>query len=139
MKTSLRSGCVSCTTGKRASREASQANQRCGDRDRVRDLPQGNRVEPVHRLLGSPVRLQQNLPQRQGASMTNPNLTEIVAIVDRSGSMMLVKADTEGAFDSYVADQREAAGEANLTLVQFDDRVDIVYASKPLAQVPPVQ
>lgn len=70
--------------------------------------------------------------------MTNPNLTEIAAVVDRSGSMMIVKRDTEGAFDGYVADQRTKPGEAKLTLVQFDTHIDTVYRSKPIAEVPPV-
>ena len=70
--------------------------------------------------------------------MTNPNLTEIAAVLDRSGSMLVVKKDTEGAFDGYIADQRSKPGEARLTLVQFADKVQTVYRSIPLAEVPPV-
>lgn len=71
--------------------------------------------------------------------MTNPDLTEIIAILDRSGSMSAVKTDTEGAFDNYVADQRKVPGEAKLSLVQFDTKIETVYATRPLAKVPPLE
>jgi hypothetical protein len=68
--------------------------------------------------------------------MTNPDLTEIIAILDRSGSMELVKTDTEGAFNAYVDEQRAVPGEATLSLVQFDDRIETVYRNKRLDSVP---
>ena len=68
--------------------------------------------------------------------MTNPNLTEIIAILDRSGSMSVVQTDTEGAFNAYVTEQRTVPGEATLTLVQFDDRIETVYANMHLDEVP---
>lgn len=70
--------------------------------------------------------------------MTNSDLTEIIAILDRSGSMSIVKRDTEGAFNAYVADQRKVPGEAKLSLVQFDTKIETVYATRPLSDVPPL-
>ena len=69
---------------------------------------------------------------------TDSDLTEIAAIVDRSGSMWKIKTETEQAFDGYVADQRGQDGRANLTLVQFDTKIETDYRSKPLIAVPPL-
>jgi hypothetical protein len=62
--------------------------------------------------------------------------TEIITIVDRSGSMQSLKSDVDGAFDAFVADQRQLPGDARLTLAQFDSEIEIVYVAKPLTDVP---
>ena len=70
--------------------------------------------------------------------MTNQDYTKIVAILDRSGSMLTVKTDTEGAFDAYVEKQREGAGKCDLTLVQFNTRTETIYTDTPIMKVPPL-
>lgn len=64
------------------------------------------------------------------------NLTEIVFVVDRSGSMSSIAADMRGGFDTFIAGQKKTPGDCNVTLTQFDDHYDIVYLGKPLAEVP---
>lgn len=66
------------------------------------------------------------------------NLTEIVFILDRSGSMSGLEADTIGGFNSMLAKQKQADGDALISTVLFDnvsevlhDRVDI-QAIRPL-------
>jgi uncharacterized protein YegL len=59
--------------------------------------------------------------------MTDKNLTEIVAIIDRSGSMASLVKDTIGGFNSFIAEQKKGSGKVKLTLVQFDDRYQIDY------------
>jgi len=59
--------------------------------------------------------------------MTDKNLTEIVAIIDRSGSMHCLTKDTIGGFNSFLAEQKKNPGKAKLTLVQFDDKYQIDY------------
>jgi hypothetical protein len=68
--------------------------------------------------------------------MTDKNLTEIVAILDRSGSMLDLRADTIGGFNSFVAEQRKAAGIAKLTLVQFDDKYQTDYEGVDITASP---
>lgn len=68
--------------------------------------------------------------------MTKPGLTLVAALLDRSGSMQSIRSDTEGGFDAYIAEQRRQPGEVLVTLAQFDDRYETVYASRPIAQVP---
>ncbi len=60
------------------------------------------------------------------------NLTELVFILDRSGSMRGLEADTIGGFNAMIEKQRAAAGEALVSTVLFDheslvlhDRVDV--------------
>lgn len=62
--------------------------------------------------------------------------TEIITIVDRSGSMHSLKSDVDGAFDAFVADQRQVPSGARLTLVQFDSEIQNVYVAKPLIDIP---
>lgn len=59
--------------------------------------------------------------------MTNINLTEIVAILDRSGSMHSLTKATIGGFNSFLAEQKKNGGKARLTLAQFDDKYQIDY------------
>lgn len=62
----------------------------------------------------------------------NQNLTEIVFLLDRSGSMAGLEADTIGGFNAMLEKQKQAEGEAILSVVLFDgvsevicDRMDI--------------
>lgn len=70
--------------------------------------------------------------------MTNPHLTHIYFLLDRSGSMDSIKGDTEGGFNAFIDEQRKQAGECRVTLAQFDDRYEEVYRDRPVAQVPPL-
>lgn len=64
--------------------------------------------------------------------------TDIIVVLDRSGSMADIKTDTEGGFDSFIKKQMETPDEAKVSLYQFDDKYDVVYENKLLAEVPPL-
>jgi uncharacterized protein YegL len=68
--------------------------------------------------------------------MTDKNLTHLYLLLDRSGSMQSIKADTEGGFAAFVEEQKRTPGECRVTLAQFDNHYDVVYADRPLADVP---
>ena len=68
--------------------------------------------------------------------MTDQNLTHIYFLLDRSGSMQSIKSDTEGGFAAFVDEQRRTPGECRVTLAQFDNHYDVVYADRPIADVP---
>ena len=70
--------------------------------------------------------------------MTNPDLTLIAALLDRSGSMEDCRRATETGFDEMINQQRGEPGEAVVTLSQFDDVYENVYANVPIAQVGPL-
>lgn len=54
-------------------------------------------------------------------------LTELVFIMDRSGSMTGLESDTIGGFNSLIKKQRRQEGEAIVTTVLFDDRYEILH------------
>ena len=51
---------------------------------------------------------------------------EIICIVDRSGSMDTIRADAQGGLNEFIASQKEVGNGANLTIVEFDNTVDVV-------------
>ena len=55
------------------------------------------------------------------------NLTEMVFILDRSGSMNRLTDDTIGGFNSMIASQKEQDGEAYVTTVLFDDEYEVLH------------
>lgn len=62
-------------------------------------------------------------------------LTEIVFILDRSGSMEGLEADTIGGYNSMLDKQKREAGEALISTVLFDDRTEILHDRKNLRKV----
>lgn len=68
--------------------------------------------------------------------MTRADFTDITLVLDRSGSMNTVKAATIEAFNGFLNSQRTGAGEARMTLVQFDDQFEVVFQAQPLDKAP---
>ena len=68
----------------------------------------------------------------------NSNLTEIVFILDRSGSMAGLEADTIGGFNAMVKKQQEEEGEALLSAVLFSDESSVVYDRVDVRRVEPM-
>ena len=54
------------------------------------------------------------------------NLTELVFILDRSGSMGGLEPDTIGGFNAMLTRQKEQNGEANVTTILFDHEVQLL-------------
>jgi uncharacterized protein YegL len=63
------------------------------------------------------------------------NLTELVAILDRSGSMYGLTEETIAGYNKFIAEQKELPGEANLTTILFDDQYDILHDGVPLREI----
>ena len=64
------------------------------------------------------------------------NLTEIVFILDRSGSMRGLEKDTIGGYNGMMDKQKKEEGEALVTTVLFDDRIEVPYDRVPLGDLP---
>ena len=62
-------------------------------------------------------------------------LTEVVFILDRSGSMSGLEADTIGGYNSMLKKQKQEEGEAIISTVLFDDKAEILHDRKSLDQV----
>ena len=55
------------------------------------------------------------------------NLTELVFILDRSGSMSGLESDTIGGYNALLKKQKEEPGEAIITTVLFDDNYELLH------------
>ncbi len=62
-------------------------------------------------------------------------LTEIIFILDRSGSMQGLEPDTIGGFNSMISKQKKEEGEAIVSTVLFDDKTEILHDRVPLDRV----
>lgn len=63
------------------------------------------------------------------------NLTELVFILDRSGSMSGLESDTIGGFNSMIKKQKKEDGEALVSTVLFDDASEVIHNRVPIANV----
>ena len=66
------------------------------------------------------------------------NLTEIVFILDRSGSMSGLEADTIGGFNSMIEKQRKADGEALVSTVLFDNMSEVIHDRVNIHDIKPM-
>ena len=62
-------------------------------------------------------------------------LTEIVYILDRSGSMSGLEADTIGGFNSMIEKQKQTGEKADVSTVLFDDRTEVIHDRVPIEKV----
>ena len=65
-------------------------------------------------------------------------LTEIVFILDRSGSMGGLEADTIGGYNSLIEKQKKEDGEVYISTVLFDDTCEVLHDRVALNQVKPM-
>ena len=65
----------------------------------------------------------------------NKNLTEIVYILDRSGSMSGLEADTIGGFNSMMEKQKKTGEEAIVSTVLFDDECEVLHDRVPIEKI----
>ena len=66
------------------------------------------------------------------------NLTEIVFILDRSGSMSGLEGDTIGGFNAMIEKQKKEPGEALISTVLFDNASEVIHDRVPVQQVAPM-
>ena len=66
------------------------------------------------------------------------NLTELVFILDRSGSMQGMESDTIGGFNAMIENQKRESGEAYVSTVLFDHETLVLHDRKNLKDVAPL-
>ena len=66
------------------------------------------------------------------------NLTELVFILDRSGSMAGLEGDTIGGFNAMIAKQKKAEGEAYVSTVLFDNESVVIHDRVDIQKVEPM-
>ena len=68
----------------------------------------------------------------------NTELTELVFILDRSGSMGGLESDTIGGFNGMIAKQKAQRKKVNVTTILFDDEVEIIHDRFPVEIIEPL-
>lgn len=69
---------------------------------------------------------------------TNNNITELVFILDRSGSMGGLESDTIGGFNSLINKQKKQEGKCYVSTVLFDDECKVIHDRVELKSVKPM-
>lgn len=64
------------------------------------------------------------------------DLTELVFILDKSGSMSGLESDTIGGFNSLIEKQKKEDGKAIVSTVLFSDQMDVIYDRIDLNEIP---
>ena len=72
------------------------------------------------------------------ATTMRRGLTELVFILDRSGSMSGLESDTIGGYNAMLEKQKKETGQAYVSTVLFDDRQDVIHDRVTLEQVNPM-
>ena len=70
--------------------------------------------------------------------MTKNNITELVFILDRSGSMSGLESDTIGGFNAMIEKQRKVDGECYVSTVLFDDVSEVLHDRLKLSDINPM-
>ena len=65
----------------------------------------------------------------------NNNLTEMIFILDMSGSMSSLREDTIGGYNTLLEEQKKQDGDANVTTVLFDNEYILLHDRKPISEV----
>lgn len=68
----------------------------------------------------------------------NKNLTEVVFILDRSGSMAGLEKDTIGGFNGMIEKQKRETGEALVTTVLFDNEITTLHDRADIKTLSPI-
>jgi hypothetical protein len=78
----------------------------------------------------------EDIPRQKEGNCVGKDVTEIICIIDRSGSMESIRSDAIGGFNRFLADQQEPKDPARLTMVLFDNQYDIIYNGIDIHSIP---
>lgn len=78
------------------------------------------------------------MKERKSETTCNEVPTEIVCVLDRSGSMSSIREDTIGSFNTFLKDQQSVKGKATMTLMIFDHEYEMIHNGKDIMCVEPL-
>lgn len=67
--------------------------------------------------------------------MENQSVSEIICILDKSGSMQSLQMETIAGLNKFIKDQQQQEGLCNFTLVQFNQEISTTIKRQPIAEV----
>lgn len=94
-------------------------------------------IEPP-REVPTPAPVKQILPKHEHSAKckaTSAEPVQIICILDRSGSMQALAADTIGGYNSFIERQKQESGAAEVTTVLFDDQYEKISDAVDLQAV----
>lgn len=65
--------------------------------------------------------------------------TEIILVLDRSGSMKRIKESMEESLNAFLEDQKSTPGLCLVTLIQFDDKYECVFNTQSIHDLPVIR
>lgn len=68
--------------------------------------------------------------------MPDNTLTDLTLVIDRSGSMGAIRGEAQLGINAFIQGQSHGAGDARLTLMQFDTEYECVHSGVPIEEVP---
>lgn len=71
-----------------------------------------------------------------GCQIKKDKMTNIVCVLDRSGSMANIVSDVIGGYNAFIEEQSKVEGEATVTTYLFDDIVDKIYDKVDVKSAP---
>lgn len=69
---------------------------------------------------------------------TKKEPVEVVVVIDRSGSMQTIAKDAIGGFNTFLKEQQDVKGAANMTVILFDHEHLVLADAVPIADVKPL-
>lgn len=78
------------------------------------------------------------MKERKKSKCNDNIVTELICVLDRSGSMSSIKDDTIGSFNSFLKDQQEAPGKALMTVMLFNDEYEMMHDGVDIGCVEPL-
>ncbi|MBR6151279.1 MAG: VWA domain-containing protein [Lachnospiraceae bacterium] len=66
------------------------------------------------------------------------NLTELIFVLDRSGSMRGLEKDTIGGFNGMIEKQKKEEGDVLVSAVLFDDQTEVLYDRVDIKKITPM-
>lgn len=75
---------------------------------------------------------------RAAAPQEKPSRIELVMILDRSGSMHGLEADTIGGFNAMIEKEKKLGIDVRVTTVLFNDKIDSLYEHRAIQSVRPL-
>ena len=76
--------------------------------------------------------------KKTNTEKTANNITELVFILDRSGSMAPLRDDTIGGFNTMIEQQKESGAEVLVSTVMFSDNSEVVHDRVSIADIKPL-
>ena len=110
-----------------------EAAARCDVEKLIRYLPRDLATKELKEYMRAIARI-----AAENVANPKPTKTEIVFVLDRSGSMGGVESDVIGGFNNLLAKQKRENGECYVTTVLFDDKIRVLHNRKAIREVEPI-